>query len=88
VKGNELEATSAAGGRGPQTGERRMNAAGPSVSNLDLRLEHEFQTVMARQRSALPQFLSIAHGIGAILFQKRFRLCNTCHARGHGCPLP
>jgi len=39
--------------------------------NLDMRLEHELQTVVERQRVAPPQFLSIAAGIGAITFQRR-----------------
>jgi hypothetical protein len=39
-----------------------MNAAVPIKTNLNLRLEHELQTAMRRQREARPQFRSIAHG--------------------------
>lgn len=41
-----------------------MNAAAPLRSDFDLRLEHEFQTVMGRQRYAPPQSLSNAYGLG------------------------
>jgi hypothetical protein len=37
-------------------GERSMNAAEPDELNLDLRLEHELQTAMIRQRRARPRF--------------------------------
>jgi hypothetical protein len=34
-----------------------------AVLNEDLRLEHELQTAMRRQREARPQFLSFTHGM-------------------------
>ena len=64
------ETTSAPRGSRPNAGER-LNAATLTGPNLDMRLEHELQTVVERQRVAPPQFLSIAAGIGAITFQRR-----------------
>jgi hypothetical protein len=60
---NGSETASLASGQGSRAGERRMNAAVPIEANLDLRLEHELQTAMRRQRGARPQFRSSAHGM-------------------------
>jgi len=57
------EAASAASWQDSYAGKRRMNAAVLLEANLDLRLEHELQTAMRRQRMARPQFRSIAHGM-------------------------
>jgi len=68
-EGNGLDATSAPSTDDLGAGGRRMNAAASAGSNHfflregrhltgilleDLRLEHEFQTAMGRQRSAPP----------------------------------
>jgi len=59
-EGDGSETARVASGSGP--GERRMNAAFRSCWDLNLRLEHELQTAMRRQRGTQPQFRSIASG--------------------------
>ena len=65
---NGSETARAARHQGSHAGARRMNAAVPTGMNLDLRLEHELQTAMRRQRGARPQFRSIAHGMARHCF--------------------
>jgi hypothetical protein len=65
---NGSEIAKAASGWIARSGERRMNAAvfakaTLTVLNEDLRLDHELQTAMGRQRQARPQFLSLAYGM-------------------------
>ncbi len=45
--------------------------------NEDLRLEHELQTAMGRQRKARPQFLSFAHGMARHRYQQLWRATGT-----------
>jgi hypothetical protein len=54
-----------------------------AVLNEDLRLEHELQTAMGRQRQARPQFLSFTHGLARHCAS---RLWHAGRARGSGCP--
>jgi hypothetical protein len=73
---------------GPKARGRRMNAAVPSKSNLNLRLEHQFQTAMRRQRGARPQFRSSAHGMAQYRSSGFLRHWHARCARGSGCPHP
>ena len=73
---------------GPKARARRMNAAVPSESNLNLRLEHQFQTAMTRQRWARPQFRSSAHGMAQHRSSGLSRHWHARCARGSGCPHP
>jgi hypothetical protein len=65
-----------------------MNAAVPSKSNLNLRLEHQFQTAMTRQRGARPQFRSSAHGMAQYRSSGFLRHWHAHCARSSGCPHP
>jgi hypothetical protein len=82
------ETASAPSIKGPQARARRMNAAVPSKSNLNLRLEHQFQTAMKRQRKARPQFRSSAHGMAQHRSSGFMRRWHARCARGSGCPHP
>jgi hypothetical protein len=58
---NGSKAASAASINGLPAGEQWMNAAEPVEGKLYLRLEHELQTAMGRQRGTPPQFRFDAH---------------------------
>ena len=66
---------------GPGAGERRMNVAVPSESNLNLRLSHELQTAMGGSAERGRNF-ALCSRHGATLFQRLYDTAGARRARG------
>ncbi len=73
VNGTDRKTRARQGGLVPRA-SRRLNTAAPIRPNLDMRLEHELQTVVWQQRSGAAAISQIAYGIGAIAFQQHLAL--------------